>query len=71
MSDAPQKIPHELDILLKEVTLSMRIAGALVLEGWMAGDEELQGLSLSTLAALVFSRMRKTELENLAHQENV
>ncbi len=67
---APPKIPHEIAIFLKEVTLPMTIAGGLVLEGWIAGDEEYQGLSPSALAGIVYSRMQRMALETQDHQGN-
>ena len=49
---------NELEILQTEVTPSMRIEGACVLEGWLAGDPEYVGLEALHLVGMIYSRMR-------------
>ena len=53
--------PHEIDVLLAEVTPGMQVEGACILEAWLEGDEDFKGLSSLSIVGMIYSRMRQRD----------
>lgn len=63
-------IPSETDVMLNEVNFAMRIEGACALQAYLDKSEEVSGISLEALAAIVYSRMRRMALRSQVRQDS-